>query len=133
MCLKRRLPVLQEVLRRPHCLPPARPPAGGPADNETFFCEGTATWCFSHNSTAGSFGDHEAACKAANGHLVMYDHPGMQLLVEKVFSSLTDYWIGLKRESGKPYVFTTGEAAAALAGAAARGLSRWAGAALQRS
>jgi hypothetical protein len=41
----------------------------------------------------------------------MYDSPGMQLLVEKVFSSLTDYWVGLKRASGKPFVFTTGEAA----------------------
>ena len=43
----------------------------------------------------------------------MYDHPGMQLLVEKVFSSLTDYWLGLTKASGKPYVFTTGEALAA--------------------
>jgi hypothetical protein len=86
-----------------------RNPAGGPADNATYFCEGTNTWCFSHNSTAGSFDGHEAACAAAGGHLVMYDHPGMQLLVEKVFSTLTDYWVGLKRQSGKPYVFTTGE------------------------
>ncbi len=109
---------------QPHGLLPACLLAGGPADNETFFCEGTNTWCFSHNSTAGSFGDHQAACKAGGGNLVMYDSPAMQLLVEKVFSTLTDYWVGLKRESGKPYVFTTGVAAALAK------CSSWAGCAL---
>jgi hypothetical protein len=105
-----------EPLRQPH-LRPAGALAGGPPDNDTFFCEGTATWCFSINDTADSFDNHEAACKAANGHLVMYDIPGMQLLVEKVFNTLTDYWLGLKRaSSSKPYVFTTGEARAAAAG-----------------
>jgi hypothetical protein len=99
-----------------HGLPSCRPPhAGGPADNETYFCEGTGTFCFSLNATADSWGNQEAACAAGGGHLVMYDSPGMQLLVEKVFSSLADYWVGLKRASGKPYVFTTGNEAAARA------------------
>jgi hypothetical protein len=39
----------------------------------------------------------------------MYDSGAMQLLVEIMFTTLTDYWIGLKRVSAsKPYVFTTG-------------------------
>jgi hypothetical protein len=36
------------------------------------------------------------------------------LQVETYFSTLTDYWIGLRRTSStKPYIFTNGEAGAA--------------------
>ena len=89
-----------------HCFSAA---AGGPKNNATFFCDGTATTCYLHVANSSNFTLAESYCNRFGGNLVKYDTGAQQVMVETYFSTLTDYWIGLRRTSAaKPFVFTNG-------------------------
>jgi hypothetical protein len=83
--------------------PPA-PPNCAPTYNASFFCDGTASYCYSFIKTPANFSAASANCAAMNGWLVMYDSPLLQFDVESylnISGALTPYyyWIGIRRDS----------------------------------
>ena len=83
--------------------PPA-PPNCAPVYNSTFYCDGTATYCYSLVKAPASFAQAAANCTAMNGWLVKYDTPLQQFDVESYLNAsgaLTPYyyWIGIRRAS----------------------------------
>jgi hypothetical protein len=72
--------------------------------NSTFYCDGTATYCYSLVKAPASFAQAAANCTAMNGWLVKYDTPLQQFDVESYLNAsgaLTPYyyWIGIRRAS----------------------------------
>jgi hypothetical protein len=63
----------------PRPLSPSRqtaPPlvlAGAPAYNKTYFCDGSATLCYTHVAAAANFDQQRATCEAMGGELVRYN------------------------------------------------------------
>jgi hypothetical protein len=81
--------------------PPA-PPNCAPVYNSTFFCDGTASFCYSFVKAPANFAAAAAACASMGGGLVKYDSGLQQLDVESYLnasSALTPYyyWIGIRR------------------------------------
>jgi hypothetical protein len=73
--------------RHPALAALARPPAGAPIANETFFCENSWGKCWSYGSTLKSWQDARTDCQGQGGDLVVYASAAQQLLVEGYFTS----------------------------------------------
>ncbi len=93
--------------------PPA-PPNCAPPYNSTFFCDATASNCYSYMTNPANFSTARASCMALNGHLVKYDNAGLQYDVEQYLNrtgalSPYYYWIGISRANeNETYQFIDG-------------------------
>jgi hypothetical protein len=57
--------------------------AGAPAPNATFFCDNSATFCYSLRVTAANYSTATNMCNSANGTLVEFDTAAGQVRVYK--------------------------------------------------
>lgn len=83
--------------------PPA-PPNCAPVYNSTFFCDATASFCYSYVTTPANFSAAAASCTSLGGYLVKYDSGHLQFDVESYLNTtgaLTPYyyWIGIARQN----------------------------------
>ena len=72
--------------------------------NSTFFCDATASFCYSYVTTPANFSAAAASCTSLGGYLVKYDSGHLQFDVESYLNTtgaLTPYyyWIGIARQN----------------------------------